>query len=255
MISGFTIIRNAFELDFCLELAVQSMLPVCGEVVVCDSDSTDGTREWLDAWAEAEPKLRVVNRPWDDPNGKITWIVDWMQWTQSHLTGEQHLYLDADEVLDPRGYDVLKNAKSDDCFWFERINYWRDAYHVAPHGTVCAHQVARFGPTYLPMFSDEIHDGVQFPLPEPEMRTRAKRHPSLIIHHLGFLRHRDAMFAKNAVNLRAFFGHEQDARLKEAAKHPERHWTDFCPFKRPLMPYSGSYPDIAVDWLKERGAL
>jgi glycosyltransferase involved in cell wall biosynthesis len=256
MIHAFTVARNVLSLDFCLELCVKSMLPVCETVTVCDSDSDDGTSELLAEWAAIEPKLRIINRPWTDPTRQISWLLDWMQWAQGHLPKEGfHLYLDADEILDPMGYDTLRDAEEGRCYWFYRANYWRDAKHMAPHGTVCSHEVARFGPWSIPMHSDEIHDGIQFPLPEPEMRLKAKRHPSLRIHHLGFLRHREALFAKVERNLRHFFGDNQDARIVEAIKHPDKHWTEFCPFRKPLLDAPWEVPEMATEWLKERGAL
>lgn len=256
MITGFTIIRNAIELDFCLELCVESMLGVCEQVWVCDSDSTDGTGEMLREWATREPRLRVINRPWTDPVGHPGWIVEWMQWTQGHLLREgHHLYLDADEVLDESAYPVLREANPEDCFWFHRVNYWRDVKHTAPYGTVCSHIVARFGPHDLPMHSDEMHDGVHFPLGEPEMRQRAVKDDRLVIHHYGFLRKREALFRKIEGNLRAFFGAGQDERIKKAMEDGSRHWTEFCPFERPLLKWRGEQPQRALDWLKERGAL
>jgi glycosyltransferase involved in cell wall biosynthesis len=256
MIHGFTVVRNALSLDFCLELCVKSLLPVCDTVTVCDSDSTDGTSEFLAQWAERESKLRVINRPWSNPCGHLGWLLDWMQWAQARLPQEGfHLYLDADEVLDPAGYNVLRQAPPGQCYWFYRANYWRDIRHMAPHGTVCSHRVARFGPHYLPMHSDEIHDGVQFPKPEPEMRVKAVRHPALKIHHLGFLRHREAMLSKVESNLRYFFGSGQDERLIRAIKEPDRHWTEFCPFKWPLLDAPWEPPEIALEWLEERNAL
>lgn len=258
MIIGFTCVRNAIKLDYCVDLTILSLLGVCDYVYVCDSDSDDGTREALERWVRRESKVCLLNRPWEDPNGKLSWLIDWMQWAQAHIpkTDTSVIYLDADEVLDPSGYDRIREAhKNRECLWLARHNYWRDAKTIAPHGTVCAHEVARFGPSHLPMYSDEIHDGVQFPLPEPEMRVKGVKHPSLLIHHYGFLRKRDALFAKTAVNLKAFFGQDQDGRLIEAMKHPEKHWTDFAPFKKPLIPFTGKHPDFCEMWLKERGAL
>ncbi len=258
MISSYTCIRNAIELDYPVHLTIESLLPISDEIVVCDSDSTDGTTEMLHAIAAKHPKVRIVNRPWEAPNGKLSWWVDWIQWTQKHLRGNNQMFLDGDEILDPKGYDVLLNADREDtkeCFWFRRINYWFDVWHEAPHGTVCAHEVARFAPINYLMWSDEIHDGVQFPLPEPEMRVKAKKHPDLRIMHLGFLRKREALFRKVEANLRYFFGCGQDVRILEAAKHPDKHWTTFCEFKEPLLRTSHYMPALTWPWLKERGAM
>lgn len=256
-LSGFVCVRNAIKLDYCIDLTIQSLLPVCNVVYVCDSDSDDGTTEMTQTWEEVyDGKLRYLNRPWSEPNGNISWLIDWMQWTQKHLPEGSHIYLDADEVLDPSGYDRIREAhKKGECLWFRRINYWGNVWQEAPHGTVCAHEVARFGPSTMKMYSDEIHDGVQFALPEPEMRVRAVRHPSLVLHHFGFCRKREALFDKVAVNLRAFFGQDQDPRLIEAMKHPEKHWTEFCPFNQPLLPALVPVPEFCKPWLQERGAL
>jgi glycosyltransferase involved in cell wall biosynthesis len=254
-ISGFTVCRNAIELDYCVELAIQSMLPVCDEVVVCDSDSTDGTTEMLHAMAASEPRLRIINRPWKEPVARVSWLIEWMQDVQQSLRCPNQLYLDADEVLDPGAYGALVAAPKGRCFWFHRLNYWRDVRHVCPHGHTCSHQVARYGPTALPMHSDEIHDGVQFPLPEPVMRLRAVREPSLYIHHFGFLRKREALFAKCKVVLKAFFGGYDD-RLVEAEKDASRPWQDYCLHSVPLIAREGPEPPaFAREWLRERGAL
>lgn len=255
-LSGFVCVRNNNRLDFCVDLAILSLLPVCDEVWVCDSDSDDGTSEALQRWETREPKLHYINRPWEEPNGKLSWLIDWMQWAQKHLSEGSHVYLDADEVLDPRGYDRIKEAhRNGESLWFRRMNYWRNVRQEAPHGTVCAHEVARFGPSCMPMFSDEIHDGIQFALPEPEMRVKGRRDGNLIIHHLGFLRKREALFDKVAANLKYFFGQPQDNRLIEAMNHPEKHWTEFCKFEQSLLPASVAVPDFCKDWLQERNAL
>lgn len=254
-ISGYTIVRNARSLDYCVELTIASMLPVCDEVVVCDSDSDDGTTEMLHDIAARDSRVRVINRPWKEPVARPSWFIEWLQDVQQSLKGEQQLCLDADEVLDPGAYPLLKAAPKQRCFWFHRLNYWRDVRTVCPHGHTCSHMVARFGPTELPMFSDEIHDGVQFPLPEPLMRVRAVHDPALVIHHFGFVRRREALFAKCRVVLRAFFGGYDD-RLVEAERHPERPWQDYCRHAVPLLPRNGPMPPAYTHaWLKERGAM
>lgn len=259
-LSGFTVVRNALSLDYCIELCIQSLLPVCEEVLVCDSDSTDGTREMLEAWAKKEPKIRIINYEWKErPQGDKTWITGWMNFARRYLHFASQIYLDADEVLGKWGYEVIRNASgTHNCFWFHRLNFWRDAQHLVPKGHCCADEVARFGPTDMWMPADEIHAPGEHPGPEPVMRLRAIRHPALKIFHYGFLRKRESFFAKCKVVLPNLLG-TYDPRLVKAEAGPGP-WEDYTPFidqgsgrEIPLPPYTGPHPQIAHQWLRERG--
>lgn len=253
-ISGYTIVRNAITLDYCIELAIQSLLPVCNEVVVCDSDSTDGTRAMLDAWAAREPCLRIVNRPWPAPVNQPRWFVEWINEARQHLRYSSQLMLDADEVLDEAAYPLLLQASgTHTCYQMRRLNFWHDASHLIPEGQVCGHLVSRFGPTHLYMPSDEPYGAEPFPEAAPEITTRSVTHPSLRIYHYGFLRHREAIFAKNAVNLTAFRG-SWDSRLSRARLHPNLPWQSF--YDHGTYPaYTGTHPTHCHQWLKDRHAL
>lgn len=254
-ISGFTYCRNAIELDYCVELCIQSLLPFCDEVVVCDRDSTDGTREMLDAWAAREPKLRIVNMPWDNPVAQIDFLVKWMNYTRQFCAYENQMYLDADELLDPASGPLLRQIPIDEARVFHRLNFWINGQTLIPHGRTCSHLVVRYGPTRLPATSDEIYGPGHFPGPEPEIRGIARKDPRLRIFHYGFIRKQAAMYAKCRVVLKAFFG-SYDDRLVEAEKHPDKTWQDFANYGEvPCLRFNGEHPAIAHDWLKERGAL
>lgn len=256
-LSGYSIVRNAIKLDYCIKLAIESLLPVCDEVVICDSDSTDGTREMLDEMASKEPRLRIVNRPWPNPINKPRWFVEWINDARQELRYDTQIMLDADEVLSEKAYPILsRNVSTGRCLWFRRNNFWKDARTVIPDGETCGHMVARFGPTKLWMPSDEPYgDGDSFHAgPEPTIRVLAIHSAELSIFHYGFLRKREAIFAKNRVNLMAFRG-TWDARLSRAILHPEKDWQDFSPHIQPYIKYYGAHPKHCIPWLKERGAL
>lgn len=253
-ISGYTVVRNALKLDYCIDLCLDSMLSWCEEVVVCESDSSDDTREHLERRASVEPKLRIVHRPWPHPFANPCWFMEWINEARQHLRYAQQFMLDADEVLDQQAVPVLKSAKPTDCFWFHRYNFIRDARTLVPHGEGCGYEVARFGPTDLFMPSDEVYSPEAHPGPEPEIRQRATHNKALRIMHYGFLRHPDAMLAKNQVNTMAFRG-ERDVRIARAAMHPERPWYEFVRHANPYGRYDGEHPEAAHAWLKERGAL
>lgn len=254
MISGYTYVRNCLELDYCFELCIASMLPFCDEVVVCDRDSTDGTAEILMDWSEREPKLRVINMPWDEPNAKLDFLVEWMNFTRQHLKYENQFYLDADELLDPESGPLLREIPKGEARTFYRLNFWKDGKTLIPRGHTCSHLVVRYGPSHLKSTSDEIYGPGQFPGPEPRIRRISKVDERLRIFHYGFLRKRQALFDKCRVVLRGFFG-GYDERLVEAEKHPDQPWQNFCFHTAPYETYHGTHPEIAIQWLKERQAL
>lgn len=254
MISGYVCIRNATANDYCFEEAAKSLIPVCEEVVISVADhNDDDTRERVDRLAESDSRFRVIEYRWTHPHRDIKWWVTWLNATREQLKHPMQLTLDADEVLDPRGLDPIRNlAMQDKCAWFHRINYWRDIYHEAPHGRVCGEQVVRLAPTRMWMCSDEPHPEGQ---PEYEIRTTAGWPPNasddLVIHHLGFLRDPKRFPLKvRAVN-GAFFG-TTDERTEKALREGTN-WVEEIHFETPLLPVTGQIPLVAHGWLKNRG--
>lgn len=254
-ISGYICIRNMFALDYCSELSVKSLLPICDEVLISDGESTDGTREFFDLWAQREPKIRVETYTWPNPHRDITWLVNWLNAARLQLRYPLQLQLDADEVLDSLSYPAIRASAAEypsgrAALWFERLNFWQDAQHLAPKGHVCGDQVVRFGPSHLWMPSDEPH-----PEGEPELRVRAGWPPNgdrtRRIFHYGFLRKEQAMIDKVRVVNGAFFG-TMDARLEkaEAAGTP---WLNEVELAAPLQDFNEPHPELAHAWLRERG--
>ena len=259
-LSGYAIVHNAIEGDYCVQEAITSLLPVCDEVVVADCESNDGTLDALNARASQEPKLRVVKAPWPKVATYDQWKTDakdrpindnWF-WpklinvVRPHLRHAQQIHLDADEVLFPCAREeVQKCVFQNGCRYFRRLNFWRDPQTLVPDGWVCGTNVARQGPTELWMPSDECH-----PEGEPEMRVRAVKHPDLLIGHYGFLRTQPGFFAKSKMMQLAVHG-TYDARLEEAER-TGRPWHELGTFPAELVPYSGQHPDFMIPWLRNR---
>jgi len=252
-ISGYTMVRNARELDYPVDLTIRSLLVGCDEVVVGVAESTDGTLEWLRDLFSGEPRVVIVPQPWSDPVADPGWWVRWINETRSHLSYDVQFMLDADEVSDPTVWTTLRAEPAGSVVTLKRLNYWRNRRTIVRTGHCCSDKVVRFAPAALHMTSDEIYDGVHFPADMPEIRKRARERLNLRIHHLGFLRKRDALFRKVEVCLRAWWGSSQDTRLVEAAKSPDRHWSEFI--DQPVEPFNGPWPELIVPWLRERNAL
>lgn len=247
MLSGYICVRNAIECDYCIEEAAESLLPVVDELVICDSDSTDGTLDIIGRLMADNPKIALISYPWKNPHRDIGWWVDWLNFARSHCRQEMQLTIDADEVLDPCSYGTIRQfAKENKCGMFKRYNYWKDPQHLVPYDKCCGEMVARLGPTHLYMPSDEPHPAVK-----PNVRTYAEEHSDLIIHHLGFLRKSEAFVKKTEVVQNAFFG-EVDTRIAKATEGG-KHWSEYDYFGEPLRNAEKRPPSICHRWLEQRG--
>lgn len=249
-LSGYTVCRNVFKLDYPVNLTIRSLLNVCAEVVACDSDSDDGTSTMLQRWAAKEPRLKVINFPWRNPVNDSKWFTDWLNFTREHLSLPMQLQLDADEVLDDSALclsSVINSARDGSCMQFDRLNFWRDPKSLIPDGHCCAKFVTRMGPSNLWMPSDEPH-----PEGAPEIVAKSFFHQDLRIFHLGFLRHPAAFYRKSRVVQGAFFG-AYDERLVEAEEKSLPQWESRSDFINDLIPYAGTHPHGVKEWLNNRG--
>ncbi len=248
-LSGMTVSKNCLTLDYCIEECIRSMLPICDEVVVGDMGSDDGTREWLDRWCETEPKLRVVRiRDWTKERGSKTWFTSALNDTRQHLKFSMMLQLDSDEVLcdDNETFHSIAHAcLNTHAFAFDRINFVRDAHSVIPENECCGRWVTRIGPSHLWLPSDEPHSRGEIHLLDMSFVQ-----PLAKIHHLGFLRRREAFFAKAKVVLGAFFN-EYDTRLAKAEESGSHPFAEF-PWWNRLTRYDGYYPDAVKKWMEAR---
>jgi len=251
-LSGFICVRNAFDLDYCFTESIRSLLDVCNEVCVCDSDSTDDTKRYLDQWARQEPKLTLANFPWTDPKGDPAWYVGWLSYARDHLKtkGGFAITLDADEILHEHSYDLVRYAANNELvLTCHRYNFWGDASHLIPHGECCGHAVIRVGPQKLCFPSD-------YPDPRCEEMMRLAKPSNVQIMHYGFLRERSAFFRK-ARAVQRIWANSYDKRLDDADK-AGGNWManpNVVPWTKDLLPFTGSHPAVIIPWLQKRGWL
>lgn len=108
-ISGFTFIRNGLKLDYPFIEAIQSILPICDEMVVVIGNSEDETKDTIRALNE--PKIKIIETIWDDnlrEGGKI--LAQQTDIALQHITGDWGFYIQGDEVLHEDYLNTVKNA-------------------------------------------------------------------------------------------------------------------------------------------------
>lgn len=250
-LGGNICIRNGFDLDYCFREAIESLLPVCDEVVVCDGESTDGTQEFIRVWMQREPKIKLCVYKWPNPKGDPDFWVSWIQYCRSHITSDYEIQLDADEVLSEKSYPAIQEFKQSKrkprmSFWCNRYNFWRDTKSLIPHGVCLGHRVVRIAPQDVWMPSDGCHAlGAE----AVEMAV----HSGIEIFHYGFLRKTEAFFRK-ARALQGYFFNGFDQRLADVEN--KSGWmteVEGVEWTSRLMPFEGEHPLIMKNWLKERG--
>ena len=137
-VSGFSYVRNGFQYDYPFLEAIQSVLPVCDEFIMVVGDSTDGTREAIEALNDA--RIRIVDTIWDDKmrqGGHI--FAQQANIGLDHCTGDWCFHIQADEVIHEKDLPEIKKAmefyyddKSVDGFLFHFLNFIGDYKHYGP---------------------------------------------------------------------------------------------------------------------------
>ncbi len=108
-IVGFTFVRNGLTYDYPVLESIQSLLPLCDEVVVAVGQSTDDTLALIRNLNS--PKIRLLETVWDDSlreGGRVL-----AQETDKALAAvpadaDWAIYLQADEVLHEADYPALR---------------------------------------------------------------------------------------------------------------------------------------------------
>lgn len=240
------IIHNAVEYDYCVELAIRSLMPVVDELVVLDAESTDDTMGILWRLIQEFPKLRIVSAPWKpNPGGWGSWLSDLSNLAKSHLSPDcsHHLALQADEVLEecrPGTFRAL--IESHPCV-LTRLNFWIDHRHIVPPGRVCSDKVIRTDLVSSPYVGDAESLA---PSGKPYLINTPR------IFHYGMIRKTKEFVAKSKPMHQAFTGGPYDPALDQISRDPR------VGFERNVrlaecIRFPGEHPKIAHQWLIERG--
>lgn len=108
-VSGFTFVRSGVELGYPFVPSIQSLLPLCDELIVNVPRSTDATRARVAAIADA--RIRVIDTDWD--GSAQTCGVALSHHTNLALhecTGDWCIYVQADEVIHEASVPAMKAA-------------------------------------------------------------------------------------------------------------------------------------------------
>ena len=98
-VSGFTVIRNAIKYDYPIVEAIQSILPLCDEVVVAVGNSDDDTLQLIQ---NIDPKIRIIETTWDDTlreGGRVLAVETDKAFAAISNESDWAFYIQGDEVI------------------------------------------------------------------------------------------------------------------------------------------------------------
>ena len=112
-VSGFTFINQAVRFDYPILEAIESIMPLCDEVIVAVGDGADGTRELIESLDS--PKIRIVDTVWDPElreGGKVLAAETDKAYAQISPKADWAVYIQGDEVMHEEDLPRIRAAMS-----------------------------------------------------------------------------------------------------------------------------------------------
>jgi glycosyltransferase involved in cell wall biosynthesis len=146
-ISGYSYVRNGLTYDYPFVQAIRSVLPLCDEFIMVVGDSTDGTREAIEAIGDS--RIKIVDTIWDEQVRTAGRIFALQANTGlDHVTGDWAFHIQADEVLHEDDIPLVRAAmeKYDadpqvEGFLFRFLNFFGDYRHYGPSRRYHQHEI------------------------------------------------------------------------------------------------------------------
>ena len=113
-VSGFTFINQAVRFDYPIVEAIQSILPLCDEVVVAVGDAQDGTRALIESIDSS--RIRIVDTVWDPSlreGGRVLAVETDKAYASISTQADWAVYIQGDEVLHEDDIPAIRKAMQD----------------------------------------------------------------------------------------------------------------------------------------------
>ena len=240
-ISGFTIVRNAINLDFPVVESIRSILPVCEELVVNVGKSDDDTLDLIRGIGD--PRIRIVEAEWDWSD-KILALGRETRRAMAACRFPWDIYIQADEVFGEGSARILSDTIQEvhadhrvEALLLKYLHFYGDFSTIATNRRWYQREVrcVRLDPSF------DVHpylDAQGFRVGPGNRRIRA-RPTDAVVYHYGWARP-PAMIQRKREFSRSLYPE------KEQGERPLLPWIPL------LQPFRGSHPPEARAWVAER---
>ncbi len=139
-IGAFTYVRNGHTFGYPFIESIKSILPLVDEYIVVIGDSTDGTRQAVEAIGDN--KIKIIDTIWDDTmriGGKIFAQQTNIGMDSLSKDNDWLFHLQADEVIHEKDLEIIRkslfenlNEVKIDGFLLNFLNFFGDYEHYCP---------------------------------------------------------------------------------------------------------------------------
>jgi hypothetical protein len=245
MLSGFTIVRNAVQLDYPVIPAIRSILDICDEVVVNVGKSQDETRDLVAGLGD--PRIRILDTEWDFSSGSGALAIETNR-AMGACRGAWGLYIQADEVLHEAGAAVLAARLREwdgdpgvEGLLVDYVHFYGDFDTIATNRHWYRREVrcVRLGAGV------RSHEDAQGFRVGPELRRVRARATGARMFHYGWARTPQSRQRKLAAS-KEIFTEMADRLDARAARREGLDWTPL------LRPFRGTHPAVVREWIAAR---
>ncbi len=246
-VSGFTFIRNAVQYDYPIVEAINSILPLCDELVVAIGKCEDGTLQLIRSIASQ--KIKVIHTIWDDSlreGGRVLAIETDKAFEAIAEDSDWAFYIQGDEVLHEQYISVIrenmfryKDDFSVEGLLFHYLHFYGSYDYVGESSRWYRHEI-RVIRNNRSIFSYRDAQGFRR---EPNEKLRVKLIPASIYHY-GWVRNPIAMQKKQ----RTFnkFWHDDQWMKKNIAQADQFDYSQVDA----LGKFSGTHPAVMLPRIK-----
>ena len=110
-VSGFTFIKNAIKYDYPIVEAIQSILPICDEVVVAVGKSEDETMALIKSIDPS--KIKIIETEWDESlreGGRVLAVETDKAFKAISKDSDWAFYIQGDEVIHANYLPTIQNT-------------------------------------------------------------------------------------------------------------------------------------------------
>jgi hypothetical protein len=238
-VTGFSFIKNAIRFQYPIEEAVQSILPLCDEVIVAVGASEDNTRELVAGIAPQ--KIKIIDTIWDDSlkEGRVLAAETDKAFKAIGNDTDWCIYIQGDEVMHEAYHHHVRSAmeqwkddKSVDGLLFKYKHFYGSFDYVGISSNWYRHEI-RVIKNDKSIHSYRDAQGFR---KGSNQKLRVKPIDAYIYHY-GWVREPKAMLAKQKSFHHVYHGSESD---KEKVYTGEFDYTQI----NALEKFTGKHPAV-----------